>query len=115
MATVVERAASRPLTWPVASGSLLLGFAVAQATGVRPLGGVVLVAGAGWCALRWRRIVGIARTVGLVGVYVAAFAGSHLIADTVGTWLAVLLAAALAGLAALLAADIPASHGAAAA
>ncbi|MDX6721388.1 MAG: hypothetical protein QOJ63_3642, partial [Solirubrobacteraceae bacterium] len=47
--------------------------------------------------------------------YVAAFAGSHLIADTVGTWLAVLLAAALAGLAALLAADIPESHGAAAA
>ncbi|MDX6721054.1 MAG: hypothetical protein QOJ63_3308, partial [Solirubrobacteraceae bacterium] len=69
MATVVERAASRPLTWPVASGSLLLGFAVAQATGVRPLGGVVLVAGAGWCALRWRRTVGTARTVALVGAY----------------------------------------------
>jgi hypothetical protein len=111
MATVVDRVAAGPLTWPVASGSLLLGFAVAQATGVRPLGGVVLVAGAGWCALRWRRAVGTARTVALVGVYLAAFAGSHVIAETVGTWPAVLLAAALAGLAALLAADIPASHG----
>jgi hypothetical protein len=115
MATVVDRAATGPPTWPVASGSLLLGFAVAQATGVRPLGGVVLVAGAGWCALRWRRTVGTARTVALVGAYLAAFAGSHVIADTVGTWPAVLLAAALAGLAALLAADIPASHAAAAA
>ncbi|MCW2996165.1 MAG: hypothetical protein JWQ18_3660, partial [Conexibacter sp.] len=26
-------------TWPVAAGSLAAGFAVAQATGVRPLGG----------------------------------------------------------------------------
>jgi hypothetical protein len=115
MATVADRVPSGPLTWPVASGSLLLGFAVAQATGVRPLGGVVLVAGAGWCALRWRRAVGTARTVALVAVYLAAFAGSHAIADTVGAWPAVLLAAALAGLAALLAADLPASHGAAAA
>lgn len=112
MATVVERAATDPPTWPVASGSLLLGFAVAQATGVRPLGGVVLVAGAGWCALRWLRTVGTVRTVALIGVYVAAFAGSHVVAGTVGTWPAVLLAAALAGLAALLAADVPASHGA---
>lgn len=112
MATVVERLASGPPTWPVASGSLLLGFAVAQATGVRPLGGVVLAAGAGWCALRWRRTVTTARTVALVGVYLAAFAGSHVVADTVGTWPAVLLAAALVGLAALLVADIPASRGA---
>jgi hypothetical protein len=113
MTTVVDRLGSNgPLTWPVASGSLLLGFAVAQATGVRPLGGVVLVAGAAWCALRWRRTVGSARTVALIGVYVAAFAGSHVVADTVGTWPAVLLAAALAGLAALLAADIPAARGA---
>jgi hypothetical protein len=115
MATAAGRAPSGPMTWPVASGSLLLGFAVAQATGVRPLGGVVLVVGAGWCAVRWRRTVGTARTVALIGVYLAAFAGSHVVAATVGTWPAVLLAAALAGLAALLAADIPASHGAAAA
>jgi len=115
MATAVQRARAGTMTWPVASGSLLLGFAVAQATGVRPLGGVVLVAGAGWCAVRWRRTVGTARTAALVGVYVAAFAASHVVADAVGTWPAVLLAAALAGLAALLVADLPATRGAIAA
>ncbi|MEA2139882.1 MAG: hypothetical protein QOG56_3032, partial [Solirubrobacteraceae bacterium] len=53
MATAVDRLRGTQATWPVASGSLLLGFAVAQATGVRPLGGVVLALGAGWCGLRW--------------------------------------------------------------
>jgi len=89
----------RHATWPVAAGSLLLGFAVAQGTGVRALGGLVLVAGAGWCALRWRRSAGTSRTVALLLVYVGAFVGSHVIADAVGAWAAVLLAACLTGLA----------------
>ncbi len=76
----------RTPTWPVAAGSLALGFAVAQATGVRPLGGVVLLAGAGWCALRWKERVGIARAVGLVALYAAAFAGSHVLGDVIGAW-----------------------------
>ncbi|MGI8730872.1 MAG: hypothetical protein ACR2LK_12950 [Solirubrobacteraceae bacterium] len=111
----IDRMAAAAMTWPVASGSLVLGFGVAQATGVRPLGGVVLALGAGWCALRWRRSVGIARTVGLLGLYLGGFVASHLIADTVGTWAAVFLVAALVGMAALLVADIPASRGAVAA
>ena len=98
------------MTWPVASGSLVLGFAVAQATGVRPLGGVVLALGAGWCALRWRRSVGTARTAGLVGLYLALFVASHLIADTAGTWGAVALVAALIAVATLLVADLPAQR-----
>ena len=110
--TVAERLAAYPMTWPVASGSLIVGFAVAQATGVRPLGGIVLALGAGWCALRWRRGVGTARAVALVVVYLAAFVASHLIADTVGTWGAVFLVSALVGVAALLVADLPASRGA---
>jgi len=110
MATAVQRPRRAAATWPVASGSLLLGFAVAQATGVRPLGGVVLALGAGWCALRWRRAVGVARAAALVGVYVAVFVLSHVVADALGTWPAVLLAAAVAGLAALLVADIPATR-----
>jgi hypothetical protein len=97
-------------TWPVASGSLLVGFAVAQATGVRPLGGVVLALGATWCGLRWLRNVGAARTAGLVGVYVAMFVLSHVMADAIGTWPAVVVAAAVSGLAALVVADIPASR-----
>ena len=115
MATAVDRLRGAPATWPVASGSLLLGFAVAQATGVRPLGGVVLALGAGWCALRWRRSVGTARTASLVGVYVGVFVLSHVIAGAVGTWPAVVLASAVAGLAALLVADIPGSRAAPAA
>lgn len=110
--TAIERLNVAAMTWPVASGSLVLGFGVAQATGVRPLGGVVLALGAGWCALRWRRTVGMVRTAGLVGVYLAGFVASHLIADTVGTWGAVFLVAALVGLAALVVADLPASRGA---
>jgi len=82
-------------TWPVAAGSLAVGFAVAQATGVRPLGGVVLVAGCGWCALRWRERVGGGRTAGLVGLYLAAFAGSHVLAHAIGAWPSVAVACAV--------------------
>ena len=93
------------MTWPVASGSLLLGFAVAQATGVRPLGGLVLVAGCAWCALRWLRVAGPARTAVLVVVYLGAFALSHVVADTLGAWPSVLLAAAVTALAVYALAD----------
>ena len=100
----------RNATWPVAAGSLVLGFGVAQASGVRALGGVVLAAGAGWCALRWRRSAGTGRTAALVLVYVGAFAGSHVIAGTVGAWPAVLLAAGVTGVAAWALADAAAAH-----
>jgi hypothetical protein len=92
-------------TWPVAAGSLVLGFAVAQATGVRPLGGAVLALGAGWCALRWRRTAGAGRAAALVALYLAAFAASHVIADALGSWPAVLLVAAIVGSAAWLTGD----------
>lgn len=97
-------------TWPVAAGSLLSGFAVAQATGVRALGGVVLVAGAGWCAQRWMRAVGSGRAAALVAVYVGAFVGAHVIAGAIGAWPAVIVAAALAGAAAWALADQPAAR-----
>ncbi len=113
MAVAADRVGGPSATWPVVSGSLLLGFAVAQATGVRPLGGIVLALGAGWCAMRWRRTVGVARAAALVVVYVAMFVLSHVIADAVGAWPAVVLVAAVAGLAALFGADIPASRTAA--
>jgi hypothetical protein len=95
------------MTWPVASGSLLLGFAVAQATGIRSLGGLVLIAGCAWCALRWLRIppARLARTALLVAVYFGAFVLSHVVADTLGAWPSVLLAAAITGVAAYVFAD----------
>jgi hypothetical protein len=97
------------MTWPVASGSLLLGFAVAEATGVRALGGIVLVAGCLWCGLRWLRAAGAVRTGTLVGVYIGAFVLSHVVADALGAWPSVLLAAAIVAIAAYLLADAPAS------
>lgn len=100
----------RNATWPVAAGSLPLGFGVAQATGVRALGGVVLIAGAAWCATRWQRRAGLARTAVLLLVYVGAFVGSHVIADSVGAWGAVLLAAGVTGLAAWSLADAAATR-----
>lgn len=93
------------MTWPVASGSLLLGFAVAQLTGVRPLGAIVLVAGCAWCALRWLRAAGAWRTAVLVVLYVGGFAVSHVIADALGAWGSVLLVAAVVGVATYALAD----------
>ena len=95
------------MTWPVASGSLLLGFAVAQLTGIRPLGGIVLVAGCAWCALRWLRAGAgrYARTAALVLLYLGGFVVTHLIADTLGAWPSVLLVAAVVGAATYALAD----------
>jgi thiol:disulfide interchange protein len=94
-------------TAPVAAGSLLLGFAVAQATGVRPLGGVVLLAAVAWCAVRWRAEAGTPAAVALVALYAAAFAASHVLADALGTWGAVVTVAAAVGTAAWVVADRP--------
>jgi hypothetical protein len=92
-------------TWPVAALSLVAGFAVADLTGVRPLGGAVLAAAAAWCFVRWRARAGTARAVALTAFYAAAFAASHALADVLGTWGAVLTVAALAGAAAWAFAD----------
>ena len=85
-------------TAPVAAGSLVAGFALARATGVRPLGAVPLALGGGWCAVRWRRRGGLPVAGGLLGVYAGAFVGSHLLAKRIGAWPSVLaVAAATAG------------------
>lgn len=97
-------------TAPVAAASLVAGFAVAQATGVRPLGGLVLAAALVWCALRWRRTTGAGRAVVLAVLYLGAFAASHALADLLGTWGAVLTVAAAVGAAAWLLADRPAAE-----
>ncbi len=76
-------------TWPVAAGALILGFAVADLTGVRPLGGVVLFVGALWCGLRWKQARGLGVALGLVAVFLAAFALSHVLGDEIGAWPAV--------------------------
>lgn len=92
-------------TAPVAAGSLMLGFAVAQATGVRPLGGIVLLAGAGWCALRWREKAGDATAAALTGAFLGAFVASHLLAHAIGAWPSVIAVSAAMAAAAHFAAD----------
>lgn len=88
----------RPLaTWPVTLGSFVLGFAVADVTGVRPLGGLVLLAGVLWCLPRWWRGAGAAAAVGLTVAYAAAFVASHGFADVVGAYPSVLLLGATLG------------------
>lgn len=85
-------------TWVVAPLSLILGFAVADVTGVRPLGGIVLFLGALWCGLAWRRARGLPVALGLVAAFLAGFAVSHPLGKQIGSWPSVLLISAAVGL-----------------
>jgi hypothetical protein len=79
---------------------LIVGYAVAVGTGSRPLGGVVLLLGGGWCVRVWSRRHGARTALGLAGAGVGAFVASHLLALAIGPWPSVLLvAAAMAALA----------------
>ena len=98
----------RPLpTWPIAAGTLLLGFGVAEITGVRALGGLVLFLGALACGLRWRVLVGLPRALPLVAAFLAGFALAHPLGDAIGSWPAVILVAAIVGAIAWRMADAP--------
>jgi hypothetical protein len=95
-----------PPTAPVAAASLIAGYAVAVASGSRPLGGVVLAAGGLWCIREWMRR-NDTRTAVLLGCSgFAAFALSHVLALAIGAWPSVLLVAAAMALAAWLRADM---------
>lgn len=95
-------------TWPIAAGALLLGFAVADVTGVRALGGVVLFLGGLACGLRWRLLLGLPRALALVGVFLAGFVLAHPLGHAIGSWPAVLLVAAVVGAICWHVADVPA-------
>ena len=84
-------------TAPIAAGGLIAGYAVAAASGSRPLGGVVLVACALPCVAIWLTRDGARTAAQLTGVGLAAFAASHLLALRIGAWPAVLVCAAGAG------------------
>ncbi len=77
----------------LAGASLAAGFAVAELTGVRALGGLVLVAAVLVCALGWRRS-GAWVAAGLVGLYLVLFVASHVLAGPLGAWTSVLLVSA---------------------
>jgi hypothetical protein len=84
-------------TAPVAAGTLIVGYAVAVASGSRPLGGVVLLIGGSWCARAWSTRHDPRTALTLTTVGLLAFIASHVLAPQVGAWPAVLLVAAFAG------------------
>ena len=73
---------------------LPLGFGVALATGVRPLGGIVLVALAALAAHLSR--APRARQIAWLLVVLACFAASHVLADVAGRWGAIAVVSAVA-------------------
>ncbi|NHC14178.1 hypothetical protein [Motilibacter deserti] len=92
----------------ISAGSLLGGYLTGRATGVRPAGGVVLLAGAVTAGRRWQRTVGPARTAALLATYVGAFGASHPLARRIGAWPSVAVATAAVGVASHLLGDRPA-------
>jgi hypothetical protein len=81
----------------LAALSLLIGFAIAQITGNRAAGGVVLLVGGLWCAWQLLRVAGVWRTVIVGVVYVAAFALSHPLGKAIGPWPSVVIVALATG------------------
>jgi hypothetical protein len=81
-------------TAPLAAGGLVAGFAVAVATGSRPLGGVVLAACGLTCIAVWLRRDGRRVTVELTAAGLLAFALSHVLGLVIGAWPSVIVVAA---------------------
>ena len=82
-------------TAPIAALGLIVGYAVAVASGSRPLGGVVLAACGLVCIAVWVRRDGRRTATWLTLEGLVAFALSHVIALAIGAWPAVLLVAAV--------------------
>ena len=83
-------------TAPIVVLGLCGGFAVAQESGIRALGGAVL-AGAGLYAGRtWLRKGGVGKTALLTALYVGGFGYSHKLAKKIGAWPSVLTVTAVA-------------------
>jgi hypothetical protein len=92
-------------TAPIAAGSLIAGYAVATATGSRPLGGAVLLAGGVWCMRLWSTRHGTRTAARLASAELGAFILSHVIALAIGAWPSVLLVSAAMAAAAWVVAD----------
>ncbi|RKQ36963.1 hypothetical protein [Kocuria tytonis] len=78
----------------VATG-LIGGYGIARATGVRPLGGVALLACGVAAGRTWLASAGPVTTAGLGTLYVAGFGLSHPLAKKLGAWPSVLTVTAV--------------------
>ncbi|MDO4784978.1 MAG: hypothetical protein Q3997_07845 [Propionibacteriaceae bacterium] len=77
-------------TAAVVSVGLIGGWLTARETGVRPVGGALLVAAGAWAARSWLAKRGPGAALGLSALYAAAFGLSHPLAKKIGAWPAVL-------------------------
>ena len=82
-------------TAPLAAAGLIGGYAVAVASGSRPLGGVVLACMGVACIAIWIRRHGRRTAAVLTAVGLLAFALSHVLGMLIGAWPAVLVTAAV--------------------
>lgn len=96
---------TRVPTAPLLAGGLVGGFALAQQTGVRPLGGAAMLGANVVAARQWYAVGGAPLVAGLSVGYWAAMGLSHPLARKVGTWPSVLGVTAVAAVAAWLLAD----------
>jgi hypothetical protein len=86
--------AARVATAPLAAAGLMAGFGVADATGSRPLGGVVLAGFGLTCIAVWLRRDGRRTAAELTAAGLVGFALSHLLGRVIGAWPSVLVVAA---------------------
>ncbi len=101
---------TRVPTAPLLAAGLVGGFALAQQTGVRPLGGAAML-GANVVAVRqWHAVGGVPLAAGLTAAYWTAMGVSHPLAKKIGPWPSVLGVTAVVGGAAWLLADRRAAH-----
>jgi hypothetical protein len=85
----------RPV-WPLAAAVLPAGFAVAELTDVRAIGGAVLVAG-GLATVAAATGADMRAKATWGAITFAAFVGSHILSHAIGAWPAVAVVAAIAG------------------
>lgn len=92
-------------TAPLLAAGLAGGFALAQATEIRPLGGAVMLLANALALPRWMAVGGVPLTAGLTGVFWLSMGLSHPLAKEIGTWPSVATVAAVSAAAAWALAD----------
>lgn len=80
------RDTSTAVSSAVAALGLTGGFAIAQSTGRRDIGGAVFAAAGAWCARKWYQACGPAAAAVLSALYLASMGGSHPLAKRIGPW-----------------------------
>ena len=92
----------RKVTALVSGIVLVVGFGVAQGTGNRTLGGIILAIGAAYCVVQWWKLAGPMRAGLSLGVFAVAFVASHPLGKLIGSWPSVILVACVTAVSAYL-------------